>query len=295
MRLENCDVGIAGVGLIGGSIAAALTAAGRCRAVRGWDRDPEVAERAVRKGFLHEASDCLEDLARGADVFVAAVPPGAIVDVGRSAFSASAGKIRAFFDTGSAKRLVARTLSRVWRERYLGFHPMAGREHGGIDNAGARLFEGCVTALVTTPETSRETKDIAAELAAMLKCSKTVEMDAETHDKIVACISHLPVFVAMALSLAAGECQKDLEGLHELAAGGFRDTSRVSQGPSWLVAQMWDQNGDYIAPLVRRAASLLEAMAGSSKEELAAMSERAGRSRKSVLEGRERDPGGGFS
>jgi prephenate dehydrogenase len=294
MRLENCDVAIAGVGLIGGSIAAALVSSGRCRAVRGWDRDPEVTNRAVQKGFLHEASDSLEDLASGADLFVAAVPPGAIVDVGRRAFSASAGKIRAFFDTGSAKRVVAGELARVWRDRYLGFHPMAGRERGGIDNAEAGLFEGCVTALVTVPETSRETKDTAGELAAVLKCSKTVEMDAETHDKAVACISHLPVFVAMALSLAAGECQKGLPGLHELAAGGFKDTSRVAQGPSWLVAQMWDQNGDNIAPLLRRAASLLETMAGSSKEELAAMSEEAALSRKSVLEGR-KDSGGDLS
>lgn len=294
MRLENCDVAIAGVGLIGGSIAAALVSSDRCRSVRGWDRDREVTNRAVQKGFLHEASESLEDLAAGADLFVAAVPPGAIVDVGRRAFSASAGKIRAFFDTGSAKRVVAGELSRVWRDRYLGFHPMAGREHGGIDNADAGLFEGCVTALVTVPETSRETKDIAVELASVLKCSKTVEMDAQTHDKTVACISHLPVFLAMALSLAAGECQKGLPGLHELAAGGFRDTSRVAQGPSWLVAQMWDQNSDNIAPLLRRAASLLETMAGSSKEKLAAMSEEAALSRKAVLEGR-KDSGGVLS
>jgi prephenate dehydrogenase len=291
MRLEDCDVAIAGVGLIGGSIAAALASSGRCRTVRGWDRDPEAANKAVRKGFLYEASDSLEDLAAGADVLVAAVPPGAIADVGRRAFSASAGRIRAFFDTGSAKRVVAGELAPVWRDRYLGFHPMAGREQGGIENAEAGLFEGCVTALVTVPETSRETKETAGELAAVLKCSKTVEMDAQIHDKSVACISHLPVFVAMALSLAAGECQKELPGLHELAAGGFRDTSRVAQGPSWLVAQMWDHNSDNIAPLLRRTASLLEAMAGSSREELAAMSERAALSRKVVLEGR-KDSGG---
>ncbi len=294
MRLENCDVGIAGVGLIGGSIAAALAPGGRCRSVRGWDRDPEVTNRAVQKGFLHEASDSLEDLASRVDVFVAAVPPGAIVDVGRRAFSASGGKVLAFFDTGSAKRVVAKALARDWRDRYLGFHPMAGREQGGIENADGSLFEGCVTALVTVPETSRETKDTAGELAAALKCAKTVEMDPQTHDKTVACISHLPVFVAMALSLAAGECQKDLPGLHELAAGGFRDTSRVAQGPSWLVAEMWEQNGDVIAPLLRRTASLLEVMAASSKGEIAAMSERAATSRKSVLEGR-KDSGGDLS
>ncbi|MGC9372583.1 MAG: prephenate dehydrogenase [Thermovirgaceae bacterium] len=294
MRLENCDVAIAGVGLIGGSIAAALVSSGRCRSVRGWDRDPEVTNRAVQNGFLHEALESLEDLAAGADVFVAAVPPEAIAEVGSRAFSASGGRIRAFFDTGSAKRVVAGELARVWRDRYLGFHPMAGSERGGIENADGGLFEGCVTALVTVPETSRETKDTAAELAAVLKCSKTVEMDPQTHDKTVACISHLPVFVAMALSLAAGECQSRLPALGELAAGGFRDTSRVAQGPSWLVAQMWDQNGDNIAPLLHRAASLLETMAVSSKGELAVMSERAALSRKSVLEGL-KDSGGELS
>ncbi|MFP4481182.1 MAG: prephenate dehydrogenase [Thermovirgaceae bacterium] len=294
MRLENSNVGIAGVGLIGGSIAAALASGGRCRAVRGWDRDPEVTNLAVQKGFLHEASNSLEDLASWTDVFVAAVPPAAIVDVGRRAFTASAGKIRAFFDTGSAKRVVARELARIWQDRYLGFHPMAGREQGGIDNAEAGLFQGCVTALVTDSETSQETKETALELAGALKSSRAVEMDAETHDKTVACISHLPVFVAMALSITAGECQGRLPAPGELAAGGFRDTSRVAQGPSWLVAEMWGQNGDFIAPLLHRAASLLEVMAGSSKEELAAISERAALSRKSVLEGL-KDSGGELS
>lgn len=291
MRIQHCDVGIAGLGLIGSSMAAKLAGGGHCRSVIGWDIDPGVSQKALQRGFVFESKESLQDLASSSDVLVLALPPSAIVDTGREALRAAKGRVRVIMDTASTKRKVATGLTMEWKERYVGLHPMAGKERGGIENADPALFEDCVTAVVATPETSAEAGETAREIAEALG-SRVVETDPETHDKMVACVSHLPIFMAMALALAAGECGRECPKLKDLAAGGFRDTSRVASGPSWLVSEIWEQNRDFIAPLIHKAAALLEMMADSSEKQLAEISKRASFARSSILEGRSASLGG---
>ena len=291
MRIQHCDVGIAGLGLIGSSMAAKLAGGGHCRSVIGWDIAPGVSQKALQRGFVFESKESLQDLASSSDVLVLALPPSAIVDTGREALRAAKGRVRVIIDTASAKRKVATGLAMEWKERYVGLHPMAGKERGGIENADPALFEGCVTAVVATPETSAEAGETAREIAEALG-SRVVETDPETHDKMVACVSHLPIFMAMALALTAGECGRECPKLKDLAAGGFRDTSRVASGPSWLVSEIWEQNRDFIAPLIHKAAALLEMMADSSEKQLAEISKRASFARSSILEGRFASLGG---
>jgi prephenate dehydrogenase len=294
MRIKHCDVGIAGLGLIGSSMAAKLSGGGHCRSVIGWDVDPGVSQKALEKGFVIESKESLQDLASSSEVLVLALPPSAIVDTGREALRGSRGKVRVIMDTGSAKRKVAKGLAMEWNERYVGLHPMAGKELGGIENADPALFEGSVTAVVATSETSTEARETAREMAEALG-SRVVETDPETHDRMVACVSHLPIFMAMALALTAGECGRECPKLKDLAAGGFKDTSRVASGPSWLVSEIWEQNSDFIAPLIHKAATFLEMMADSSGKQLAEISKRASSARNSILEGRFASLGGDHS
>ncbi|MDN5319224.1 MAG: prephenate dehydrogenase [Thermovirga sp.] len=282
MRLKDCHVGIVGLGLIGGSIACALKTRGGARKVSGWDVDEEVMKFAKERGFIDNGDGTLEELVSSSDVLVIAVPAGEIVDVGRKAYLCPNGNVKAVMDTGSAKRRVGGALSELWRERYVGFHPMAGRENGGINNASCDLFQGALCAVVPFAHTSEEVVEIAEELASALGGS-SLRMDPLSHDRAAACLSHFPMLLSMVLPLVAAEQMKDLEGLFSMASGGFRDTSRLSSGPSWLVAQMWEQNQDLIRPLLLRAESLLGEIAGSSTDEVIKMAQKAKSCREKIL------------
>ncbi|MBO8154365.1 prephenate dehydrogenase/arogenate dehydrogenase family protein [Thermovirga sp.] len=282
MRLKDCHVGVVGLGLIGGSIAGALKANGSCKSVFGWDNDERTLRFAEEKGFIDIAAGGLEELVAFSDVLIIATPAGEIINTGKQAYLCPNEKVKAIMDTGSAKRKVGDVLSRLWGERYVGFHPMAGKEKGGIRNASSDLFKGALCAVVPFPSTSEETISLAEELGLALGAS-TLKMDPLSHDRAAACLSHFPMMLSIVLPLVAEEHMKDLSHLFAMASGGFKDTSRLSSGPSWLVAQMWEQNGDLIKPLLLQAGALLERMASSSKDEAMQMAEMAKSKREKIL------------
>jgi len=282
MRLKDCHVGVVGLGLIGGSIACALKTRGGARKVLGWDIDEKVLEHAEEKGFVDNGVDTLEHLVASSDVLIIAVPAGEIVDIGRKAHLCPNGNVMAVMDTGSAKRKVGGVLSELWKERYVGFHPMAGRENGGIGNASCDLFKDALCAVVPFAHTSETVIGIAEELASALGGSGLI-MDPLSHDRAAACLSHLPMLLSMVLPLVAAEQMKDLEGLFPMASGGFRDTSRLASGPSWLVAQMWEQNQDLIRPLLMRAEYLLSEIVNSNRDEVMKMAQKAKSCREKIL------------
>ncbi|MCF7936645.1 MAG: prephenate dehydrogenase/arogenate dehydrogenase family protein [Synergistales bacterium] len=291
MRLEGCHVGIAGLGLIGGSMAAALARGGR--EVSGWDIDRTVTDRALERRIITRSAPTLEALAAGTDLLVLAAPIRRLVPLGRQAASAG-NRPRALFDVGSVRAGVSDELGSLWGDRHLGFHPMAGRERGGIDNADAALFRGATVALVPSGATSPETLQLGKELAAALD-ARWLQVSPERHDRITACVSHLPMLVASALALTAGGELEALPELPALAGGGFRDTTRVASGPSWLAADVWERNGEAIGAVLRELTGLLERMRRASPQEIEALCDRAGAIRAAILAGVEPDSEDGGS
>ena len=243
MRLKDCHVGVVGLGLIGGSIAGALKANGSCKSVFGWDNDERVLKVAEDRGFIDASAGGLEETVDSCDVLIIATPAGEIINTGKQAYLCPNEKVKAIMDTGSAKRKVGDVLSRLWGERYVSF---------------------------------------AEELGLALGAS-TLKMDPLSHDRAAACLSHFPMMLSMVLPLVVEEHMKDLSHLFAMASGGFKDTSRLSSGPSWLVAQMWEQNGDLIKPLLLQAGALLERMASLSKDEVVKMAEMAKSKREKIL------------
>ncbi|MCX7828889.1 MAG: prephenate dehydrogenase/arogenate dehydrogenase family protein [Thermanaerothrix sp.] len=235
-------VGILGLGLIGGSMAMRLK--GRCLSLSGWDADLRVLSRALSMGILDRAPSGLEDLAAGCDLLILAVPPSCIVPLGlKAARCLREGAV--LMDTGSVKGPVVKHLDPALPGGYLGFHPMAGRERGGLENAGEDLFEGALCALVPGGRTSAETLELGKELAEELGCRWAL-MGPEEHDRGVGFVSHLPMLVSAALAGAAMEASKGAPEVELLAASGFRDATRLSLGGPDLIQPLREMNRRFI-------------------------------------------------
>jgi prephenate dehydrogenase len=199
---------------------------------------------------------------------------------------AAASGLRAVFDLASTKTEVGRKLAPLWGSCYAGFHPMAGKERGGLENADPDLFDGAVCAVVPFENTGEEALSLAEELAEALG-GRPLRAGAEEHDAAAACISHFPVLVAASLALLAGE-EMELHPLVPLlAAGGFRDTTRVAGGLPQLGADMASTNGEQIRRLAGKYRAILDTLLAASPEELEALLARAARCRETVLAGKD--------
>ncbi|HZZ92792.1 MAG TPA: prephenate dehydrogenase/arogenate dehydrogenase family protein [Usitatibacter sp.] len=221
-------IGLVGVGLIGGSFAAALKRSGINARIRGFDRDAAAVERGVALGVIDEAADSPSDAARGADLVVVAVPVRAIGPALHDiALALSADAV--VTDVGSTKTEVVRAARAELRERFARFvpaHPIAGREASGVEAASADLFRNARVVLTPLPETAPDA------VALVRQCweaagGKVASLSPEAHDRVFAAVSHLPHVLSFALvsELAA---RADASELFSFAAGGFRDFTRIA-------------------------------------------------------------------
>lgn len=212
---------IIGTGLIGTSIGLGLRAAGWN--VLGWDLDPVIASAALERGGLDAVADGEAAAVEGPhDLVVLASPPAAATD-----FVSRAVVPWLTIDTAGAKSTIA-AASRL--DRFVGTHPMAGREVSGPDAATASLFNGATWVVAT--DGAAEADMAAVESIVAVLGARPVRMTAADHDAAVAAISHLPQLLAASLIGLAGDHPEAMN----LAAGSFRDLTRVagSDPALWL-------------------------------------------------------------
>lgn len=224
-------VTVVGVGLIGGSLCFSWRGRGLVREVWGVDRSPEVLEEARRRGAVDRTTLDLGEGVAGAELVVLATPVETILKIGEE-LPALISPGAVVTDVGSTKGEICRRLSRALAGRgvFIGGHPLAGSEDQGIAAAHPHLFENAVFVLTPLPGVPEEPLgDLAALVAAT--GAEVVFMDPEVHDRVVAMVSHLPQMVAVALVNAVEGASRDLPGLADMAAGGFRDTTRITSSP----------------------------------------------------------------
>ena len=226
---------VVGVGLIGGSFAAALRRAGSVSEVAGFDRDRQALERATALGVIDNAAGSVSEAVKGADVVLVAVPVRAIGPVLHDvALALAPGAV--VTDVGSTKGEVVRIARAELRERVARFvpgHPIAGRETSGVDAASAELFRGARVVLTPLPETDADAVEVVKACWEAAGAHPTT-MAPEAHDHIFAAVSHLPHLLSFALvsEIAARPEAQELLGF---AAGGFRDFTRIAAGSP----EMW--------------------------------------------------------
>jgi len=208
--------------LIGGSIALALRQRGWH--VTGDDLDPGHIERADTMHAIDAAG-----VDPDAYITFVATPVLAVADRVKRALAETSGLVT---DVGSVKGGIT---AAVDDPRFVGGHPMAGSELDGFDGADASLFEGAVWVLTPTATTADSTFSQVAAVVAELGAD-VVALPADRHDQVVAVISHVPHLAAATLMGLASDRAEEHAALLRLAAGGFRDMTRIASGhPSiWL-------------------------------------------------------------
>ncbi|WP_116449536.1 prephenate dehydrogenase/arogenate dehydrogenase family protein [Blastococcus litoris] len=218
-------VAVVGLGQLGGSLAAALVAAGR--PVRGWDVDPAARDAAAARGV--QISQELSG------VVVLAVPlPVMATALDGLAVAGDA----TVTDLGSVKRPVLDTVGTALGGRFVGGHPMCGTERSGHTAADPGLFAGARWALCLEPGTDLSRWLRVAEIALAVG-AEVVPVTAAEHDDAVAAISHVPHLLAAALAAAAGQAGPLALSL---AAGSFRDGTRVIGSDPAFVRAMVEGN-----------------------------------------------------
>jgi prephenate dehydrogenase len=228
-------VGVVGLGQLGGSLAAALVAAGR--PVQGWDVDPAARDAAAARGvqITRELSG----------VVVLAVPLPVMATALDGLTVAADATVT---DLGSVKRPVVETVGAAVGSRFVGGHPMCGTERSGHTAVDPDLFSGARWALCLEPDTELPRWLRVAEVALAVG-AEVVPVTAAEHDDAVAAISHVPHLLAAALAAAAGQAGPLALAL---AAGSFRDGTRViGSDPGFVGAMVEGNAGPTAAALAR--------------------------------------------
>ena len=224
-RLQDCQVTIVGLGLMGGSLAGALK--GQCRAVVGVARRAETVETASRMGLVDWGTTNITEGVREAHVVILATPVRVIIrQVAEIAPLLREGCL--LMDLGSTKAQIAEKMARLPEHiQPLGGHPMCGKESSGIEVADPALYQGCTFILSPLERTSEAALSLGYELAEATGAHPLV-LSGERQDFLVGTVSHLPYLLACALVATADATTSADPAAWEIVAGGYRDTSRVA-------------------------------------------------------------------
>jgi prephenate dehydrogenase len=226
---------VVGLGLIGGSIAAAAKRSPDAPDVRAVDTDPESLRFALDAGMVDagaapEDAVALEWLSTGgSDLVVVATPVVSAVEwlarLGEQGFDGIV------TDVSSTKRAIVDAAAvHGDRYRFVGGHPMAGSERSGVQAASPTLFDGAYYILTPTDATDMEAYRLVHAFVASLG-ARVISVPADTHDEAVAIVSHVPHVAAAALvDLASARARSAGADLLRLAAGGFKDMTRIAAG-----------------------------------------------------------------
>ena len=226
---------IAGVGLIGGSLALVCREKGIVSEIVGVGRGERNLQDAVSLNVIDRYTLRIEDAAKGADIIVLAAPVGSLTKLaGEIAQHLSPGAI--VTDVGSVKGLLSEMEDIIPSGTYfVGGHPIAGKEKSGVKAAYAQLFQDAKCILTPTPRTNTDAVNAVQKMWEAAG-ARVLRMTPEAHDHVFAAVSHLPHVIAYALVNTLLELENESEGTISYSAGGFRDFTRIaaSHPEMWL-------------------------------------------------------------
>lgn len=239
---------IVGLGLMGGSLALAMRAHADC--ITGVDHDERARAFALERRMVDCATDDLRQGVNQADVVILAAPVRVIVEMLRMRIGSYLRSNTLVIDIGSTKQdIVDAMASLPIGVNAVGGHPMTGKENGGIEESDHGLYRGAPFVLCpsrrTTPAARLHAVDFVKTLGAL-----PIEMDAERHDQIVAGISHLPYLLSATLVATIANQAREDAAFWELAAGGFRDTSRLAASDVTMMGDILSTNTQAVATLL---------------------------------------------
>lgn len=240
------NVAIIGTGLMGGSLALALKTDPAIERLVVYDVSPETRVLAREMGVGDQVAESPGEAVAGCDLLVLATPLGSMVQV----FSEVARQLRpgaVVTDIGSAKLKLTTAIVEVAPPgiHYVGGHPMTGSEQYGVESARADLYRDCYYILTPTDNTDvgafRRLHALLVELGA-----RVISMDPESHDRAMATISHVPHLLSLLLMDMASRQREKMKNLFTIAAGGFRDMTRIAASSPDLWIDVCMENREFI-------------------------------------------------
>jgi prephenate dehydrogenase len=271
-------VEIVGTGLIGASIGLSLRAGGWW--VTGRDKDPERAGEALELGAIDEVG---EDT--GAEIVFVATPLESVADEATSLLADPRRPGPIVTDVAGVKSRVARSIE---DPRFVGGHPMAGSEQVGVDGASSELFLGATWVLTPTENTDPGAFTALRGVVGAMG-AEVVALSPEQHDLLVAVVSHVPHLTAATLMNLAERRSEQHAALLRLAAGGFRDMTRVAAGQPAIWPDVCAANSAAIVEtldaLVSDLTDMRERVANCDRTSIFLTLENAARARRSLPKG----------
>lgn len=263
MSSEFHSIAILGGGLLGGSLAMALSKLSPRPKVSLWSRRAEAVAEAGALG-ISNSTNSLKDAVEGADLLVLAVPVGVMAELTASAIDQGLPRECLVTDVGSVKKppheALAAVLSRSGHS-FIGSHPMCGSEQGGIRAAQEDLFHQAACLLTHHGSRLPEQEEKLERFWQSVGCRITW-MDAEFHDQLVAKISHLPhLLAAVGAKVSLGDPEDGRYG-----GGGLRDTTRVAAGNPAMWAEILLENREAMAAPLESTISELQQVLGMIRQ-----------------------------
>lgn len=260
--LATSTIAIAGLGLMGGSLGLALR--GRVQRVIGVARRTDTLERALALGAIDLGVSDLRGAA-AADIIVLATPVSVILaqinELGRLAAQGELRPDVIVTDMGSTKQQICAALDALPATvQPIGGHPMCGKETSGLEVAEAALYHGAPYVLCPQPRTTPATLARLTELAQAIGAAPLV-LDAPRHDRLTAAISHVPYLAALATFAAAADVAHEDPLAWQLAASGFRSTTRLAGSDDQMMSDILLSNRDAVLTQVQRLQAQLTRLA----------------------------------
>ena len=222
---------IAGLGLIGASMALGIKRDHPDYEILGYNRSQASRDIALERGMIDRATDDFASFAPLADVIILTLPIKQTIAFLQELATLKLKEGVIISDAGSTKSAIVATAEKCFADkpvRFVGAHPMAGSHKTGAASADVNLFENAyyifTPSSLTTPDTLEEMKDLLSGLHA-----RFIEIDAEEHDRVTSQISHFPHILASGLMEQTATYAEEHEMARRFAAGGFRDMTRIAE------------------------------------------------------------------
>jgi prephenate dehydrogenase len=278
------NVGIIGLGLIGGSIAIDLKRKGYAHQVLGVEADSVNASAALKIGLVDRIVQ-VEECVAESDIIILAVPVGAAARLLPQVLD-MVDDTKTVTDVCSTKELLVKTVKdHPMRRRYVASHPMAGTEYSGPWAAMPGLFDGHACIICDPQDSACDAVNLIEDLYTVLNM-RTIEMSAENHDVHTAYVSHISHITSFALALTVLDKEKDEKHIFDLASGGFSSTVRLAKSSPDMWTPILSQNRDNILHVmdtyIEKMNAFRHAIADGDEEKVRDLIEDANRIRRII-------------
>lgn len=263
MAFAPKTVAIYSVGLLGGSIGAGLKESGYAGRIIGLSSAPSI-QKALAMGCIDEgySYDALADVAARVDCLFLCSPILAIIKTIKALGSMKLPGGLIISDVGSTKKEIAAIAHSVLPAsvHFIGGHPMAGSEKSGVGACDPFLFQNALYILTPDSNVPKDMSDGFAKFLERFLGCRSLVLDSGVHDRVVAAVSHVPHILAVALVTLARIVDENSPGALKLAAGGFRDMTRIASAPYGLWHDILLTNKNAIRPLLENLRAILAEM-----------------------------------